>query len=101
MPSRGSAFSAGADIHAAYDVVVPANGRVLVSSDLQIAAPEGTYVRIASRSGLALHHSIDVGGKLIYVANHMTLITFSSWCDFLSMLFNNITRDKSSGIFSS
>ncbi|KAK1353395.1 hypothetical protein POM88_052530 [Heracleum sosnowskyi] len=33
--------------------------------DLRIAVPEGTYARIAPRSGLAWKHSIDVGAGVI------------------------------------
>ena len=36
-------------------------------TDLSIAIPEGTYARIAPRSGLAAKHSIDVGaGVRVY-----------------------------------
>jgi dUTPase len=46
----------------AYDVTVPARGKALIQTDLQIKLPVGCYGRIAPRSGLALHHHIDVGG---------------------------------------
>ncbi|XP_010129383.1 PREDICTED: deoxyuridine 5'-triphosphate nucleotidohydrolase-like, partial [Buceros rhinoceros silvestris] len=32
---------------------------------LSIEWPEGTYGQIAARSGLALHHSIDVGAGVL------------------------------------
>jgi len=41
--------------------VVPPRGKALVKTDLSIAIPEGTYARIAPRSGLAWKHSIDTG----------------------------------------
>ncbi|GFS46502.1 similar to DUTP-PYROPHOSPHATASE-LIKE 1 [Actinidia rufa] len=44
---------------------VPARGKTLVPTDLSIAIPEGTYARIAPRSGLAWKHSIDVGAGVI------------------------------------
>ncbi|KAJ6687263.1 DEOXYURIDINE 5'-TRIPHOSPHATE NUCLEOTIDOHYDROLASE-LIKE [Salix purpurea] len=44
---------------------VPARGKALVPTDLSIAIPEGTYARIAPRSGLAWKHSIDVGAGVI------------------------------------
>eukprot|EP00897_Mesotaenium_endlicherianum_P006112 jgi/Mesen1/5529/ME000279S04736 len=49
----------------AYDSVVPARGKALVKTDLSIAIPEGTYARIAPRSGLAWKHSIDVGAGVV------------------------------------
>ena len=45
----------------AHDTVVPARGKALVKTDLSIAIPEGTYARIAPRSGLAWKNFIDTG----------------------------------------
>jgi coronin-1B/1C/6 len=53
-PTRGSALAAGYDLYAAEDKVVPANGKVLVDLQLSIAVPEGTYGRVAPRSGLGM-----------------------------------------------
>ncbi|KAI9171590.1 Deoxyuridine 5'-triphosphate nucleotidohydrolase [Paramyrothecium foliicola] len=65
VPTRGSAFAAGYDIYAARDTTVPARGKVLVDTDIAIAVPEGTYGRIAPRSGLASKHFIDTGAGVI------------------------------------
>lgn len=65
LPSRGSEGAAGYDLSAAYECVVPARGKALVKTDLSIAIPEGTYARIAPRSGLAWKHSIDVGAGVV------------------------------------
>ncbi|GJN23792.1 hypothetical protein PR202_gb11471 [Eleusine coracana subsp. coracana] len=65
LPSRGSALAAGYDLSSAAEMVVPARGKALVPTDLSIAIPEGTYARIAPRSGLAWKHSIDVGAGVI------------------------------------
>ncbi|KAK3149761.1 hypothetical protein QOZ80_3AG0222340 [Eleusine coracana subsp. coracana] len=65
LPSRGSALAAGYDLSSAAEMMVPARGKALVPTDLSIAIPEGTYARIAPRSGLALKHSIDVGAGVI------------------------------------
>ncbi|KAL6593794.1 hypothetical protein ACP70R_048695 [Stipagrostis hirtigluma subsp. patula] len=65
LPSRGSTLAAGYDLSSAVETVVPARGKALVATDLSIAIPEGTYARIAPRSGLALKHSIDVGAGVI------------------------------------
>lgn len=65
LPARGSSLAAGYDLSSAAEMVVPARGKALVPTDLSIAIPEGTYARIAPRSGLALKHSIDVGAGVI------------------------------------
>ncbi|OAP54643.1 deoxyuridine 5'-triphosphate nucleotidohydrolase [Fonsecaea erecta] len=64
-PTRGSAFAAGYDLYAAKPTTIPARGKALVSTDLSIATPEGTYGRIAPRSGLAAKHFIDTGAGVI------------------------------------
>ena len=61
LPTRGSTRAAGLDLYSAYDLTVPGRGLVSVVTDLQIHVPEGFYGRIAPRSGLALHHHIDIG----------------------------------------
>jgi len=65
-PTRESSQAAGGfDLRSAYDVVIPASGNGLVKTDLAIQLPLGCYGRIAPRSGLALHHHIDVGGGVV------------------------------------
>ncbi|CAD6441562.1 0a2c19c7-3ad5-4bea-8969-2308a8c4e32c [Sclerotinia trifoliorum] len=65
LPTRGSAFAAGYDIYAAKDTVVPAKGKAMVDTDISMAVPDGTYGRIAPRSGLASKHMIDTGAGVI------------------------------------
>ena len=65
IPTRGSAGAAGLDLYSAYNLTVPARGLVSVATDLQSHVPEGFYGRIAPRSGLALHHHIDIGAGVI------------------------------------
>jgi dUTP pyrophosphatase len=60
--TRESSRASGFDLRGGYDVVIHASGNVLVKTDLAIQLPTGCYGRIAPRSGLALHHQIDVGG---------------------------------------
>ena len=62
---RGSALAAGYDLAAAHDCTIPARGKNIVKTDLAIACPEGTYGRIAPRSGLAWKHFIDTGAGVI------------------------------------
>ncbi|KIR62578.1 deoxyuridine 5'-triphosphate nucleotidohydrolase [Cryptococcus bacillisporus CA1873] len=65
IPTRGSPLSAGYDLYSAEETVVPARGKALIDSGLSIAVPEGTYGRVAPRSGLASKHSIDTGAGVI------------------------------------
>lgn len=51
-PVRGSEKSAGYDLRSAYDIVVPKNGKAVVKTDIQVEVPEGSYGRVAPRSGL-------------------------------------------------
>ncbi|XRM39839.1 Deoxyuridine 5'-triphosphate nucleotidohydrolase [Aspergillus tubingensis] len=64
-PTRGSAFAAGYDMYSAKETVIPAKGKALVDTGIAIAVPEGTYGRIAPRSGLASKHFIDTGAGVI------------------------------------
>lgn len=64
-PSRATERSAGIDLYSAYEYYIRPGGRVLVSTDLKIAIPDGCYGRIAPRSGLAVYDSIDVGAGVI------------------------------------
>lgn len=49
----------------AKDMEIPARGRAVVPTDLSIAIPEGTYARVAPRSGLAVKNFIDTGAGVI------------------------------------
>jgi len=65
VPSKGSRFSAGHDLYALEDVLIPARGEKLVGTGIAIGIPQGTYTRIAPRSGLAYKRSIGIGGGVI------------------------------------
>ncbi|XP_037810711.1 deoxyuridine 5'-triphosphate nucleotidohydrolase, mitochondrial isoform X2 [Lucilia sericata] len=64
-PVRGSEHAAGFDLRSAYDLTVPARGKAVVKTDLQIEVPNGSYGRVAPRSGLAVKNFIDVGAGVI------------------------------------
>ena len=64
-PERKSAEAAGFDLKAAHTVTIVARGKAIVKTDIQIHVPEGTYGRIAPRSGLAAHKHIAVGAGVI------------------------------------
>ena len=45
--------------------MIPARGKGVAKTDLQIAIPSGTYARVAPRSGLAVKHFIDTGAGVV------------------------------------
>lgn len=45
--------------------MVPAHGKAIVKTDIQVELPEGCYGRVAPRSGLAAKNFIDVGAGVI------------------------------------
>lgn len=60
LPTRGTATSAGLDLHSIEPVSLGPRQRQLVPTGLAVAIPEGHYGRIAPRSGLATKQGIDV-----------------------------------------
>jgi len=76
-PTRGSAVAAGYDLYAAEEMVIEPGKRACVKTDIQIEVPDGTYGRVAPRSGLAAKHGIDVGAGVVdkdYRGNVMVLL---------------------------
>ncbi len=64
-PTKANHDAAGYDLYCAYDYEIPPYGKQLVLTDIQIAVPNGTYGRVAPRSGLAHKNFIDVGAGVI------------------------------------
>ena len=65
VPTKGSEMAAGYDLKSAYDAIVPAEGKALIKTDLQIQLPSRCYGRVALRSGLAWKNFINVGAGVI------------------------------------
>ena len=75
IPTRMTHGSAGYDLYAAADAVVPAAttsptggvdiGRCLVATGLAFELPFGTVGRIAARSGMSVNFNIEVGAGWI------------------------------------
>nr|ALS05253.1 deoxyuridine 5 -triphosphate mitochondrial isoform X2 [Tortanus forcipatus] len=65
IPTRGSVRAAGYDLYSAYDYTIPAGGKVLAKTDIQVKVPHGTYGRVAPRSGLAWKNHIDIGAGVV------------------------------------
>jgi dUTP pyrophosphatase len=64
-PKRATRGSAGLDLFAVEEGIIPIRGRKAFRTGLKVVLPEGTYGRIASRSGLALFNGIDVAAGVI------------------------------------
>ncbi|KAG5679839.1 hypothetical protein PVAND_009376 [Polypedilum vanderplanki] len=64
-PIKASEKAAGFDLKSAYDCIVPAHGKQIVKTDIQIELPSGCYGRIAPRSGLAAKNFIDIGAGVV------------------------------------
>ena len=65
LPYKGSAQAAGYDMVSAEDVTVPSKNKLLISTGISMAVPEGYYGRVAPRSGLAVKNFIDVGAGVV------------------------------------
>jgi dUTP pyrophosphatase len=65
LPAKGSEEAAGFDLSAAEDTTVPPGGKAIIKTGLSIAVPEGTYGRIAPRSGLAAKNMIHCGAGVV------------------------------------
>ena len=65
IPTRGSEVAAGWDLYASQEVVVPARGKAIITTDIAIAIPVGFYGRVAPRSGMAWKKHTDIGAGVI------------------------------------
>lgn len=63
--SKAYQGDAGYDVFSVENVKIPARGNKIVSTNLQIALPEGYVAILKSRSGLAFKHNIEVGAGVI------------------------------------
>lgn len=80
LPTRESAQAAGLDLYASESGIIPAQGFATIKTGVAMAAPEGYYARIASRSGLSAKNGLftlagvvdsDYRGEVMVVlANH-------------------------------
>jgi len=69
IPSYGSEFAAGLDLHAYGDYTVPARSRKVIPTGISVEynGPNDKeyYLRIAPRSGLSAKNSIDIGAGVV------------------------------------
>jgi dUTP pyrophosphatase len=65
LPVRGSPGAVGYDLTSIEPVVLKPGERGLFSTGLAIIVPEGTYGRVAPRSGLTVKNGLHVGAGVI------------------------------------
>lgn len=75
IPSKASEGSAGFDLYATEEVIVPSSrmtsggrlemGQAVVSTGIAVELPQGTVGRLASRSGLSVRFGIEVAAGWI------------------------------------
>ena len=65
VPSKATERSIGLDLFSAEPYVVLPGQRTVVSTGISVILPEGTYGRIAPRSGLAVKHGLGVGAGVV------------------------------------
>ncbi len=65
LPTYSYPGDAGADLRAASDVMIPAEGQAMVSTGLKLALPEGYVGLIWPRSGLAVKQGLDTGAGVV------------------------------------
>ena len=64
-PKRATINSAGFDLFSAETKEINAHDRGIIHTDITVILPEGTYGRVAPRSGLASKYFIHVGAGVI------------------------------------
>ena len=65
LPTRATSGSAGYDLYCAENtLIVPPGTRRPVNTGIAIAIPQGTYARIAPRSGLSVK-GLDIGAGVV------------------------------------
>jgi dUTP pyrophosphatase len=68
IPTRGTPYSAGFDLYALKDMIITGGcGNVIIPTGIAVQLPEGTYGRIAMRSGLAVKQHLSVSAGVIDV----------------------------------
>ena len=81
-PTCAMSKSVGLDLYSPTSVLIPAHDKVLVDMGIAFQIPMGYYGQIAPRSGLAIHHHIHVGARVVdpdYTGSvQVLLLNFSS-----------------------
>lgn len=65
IPTQGSKGAAGYDLFSNVDIEVPAEGKAMIATGIQLEIPMGVYGHVMPRSGLAVKHHLGVGAGVI------------------------------------
>jgi dUTP pyrophosphatase len=65
VPQKATPGSVGLDLHSSHDATIYPGQRVVISTGIAMTFPDGTYGRVAPRTGIAVKHGIDVFGGVI------------------------------------
>ena len=65
LPQKATPSSAGYDIFSYEEVTILAKDKGMVHTGIKASIPEGSYGRVAPRSGLAWKNFIDIGAGVI------------------------------------
>jgi dUTP pyrophosphatase len=83
LPVRATDGAAGYDVYSVISITIEPGQRALIPLDIQFSPPPGTYIQIASRSGLSAKHLIDTTAGVIdsdYTGN-VTVVLHNSGKD--------------------
>lgn len=64
-PTRATSTDAGYDLYSLTDGLIAPRGRLLVSTGVSVAIPDGYFGHVLPRSGLAVRDGIHVGAGVI------------------------------------
>ena len=64
-PKRATPGSIGLDLFTPTDIFIPSKQQVLIHTDLVLVLTQGHYIRIASKSGLALKYGLTIKGGVV------------------------------------
>ena len=65
LPVRGSPGAAGYDLTSTESHIILPGHRAIVGTGIALELPEGTYGRVAPRSGLAVKNGLQVGAGVV------------------------------------
>lgn len=65
VPQRATSGSAGYDLSACEEAIVPPRSRMMIDTGIVVQFPSDHYARVAPRSGLTLKKGLDVGAGVI------------------------------------
>ncbi len=65
IPTLTTQGASGLDLFASKTITIQPGNRKLVPTGIAIALPAGSYGQIASRSGLAYKHRMDISARVI------------------------------------